>query len=125
MDYNGFKIPDEAIDKLMDSLDISLAEACELWLADNDKIDNEEQDALDKQAKKCGRHYEQGNKPRKKATKERKVDENKRELLDFLRNNLEMIENLIINGQKTETELYFTYKNAEYTVKLTKHRPKK
>ena len=55
----------------------------------------------------------------------RKVDENKRDLLDFMRNNLEMLEELAIISQKTETELHFTYKNDNYTLKLTKHRPKK
>lgn len=124
MKYNGYEIPDAEIDKLMDSLDISLAEACETWLADNDKIENEEQNALDKSAK-GKRRYEKSGDARKKSTKERKVDENKRDLLDFLRNELEMVEDLAIKGQKTETEVYFTYKNDEYTLKLTKHRPKK
>lgn len=125
MEYNGFNIPDTEIDKLMDKLDISLADACELWLADNDKMTNPIQEEIDKKAKAGGRHYEQGNTPRKKVKKERKIDETKRDLLHFLRNDLEMVDDLVISGQKTETELYFTYKNADYTLKLTKHRPKK
>ena len=54
MKYKNFEIPDNAIDNLMDNLDISLADACELWLADNGKIKNEEQTALDKNRMPAG-----------------------------------------------------------------------
>lgn len=124
MKYNGYEIPDAEIDKLMDSLDISLAEACETWLADNDKIENEEQNALDKSAK-GKRRYEKSGDARKKSTKERKVDENKRFLLEILQKALENDTNAVNFSVKTETELSFAYKNDEYTLKLTKHRPKK
>lgn len=124
MKYNGYEIPDAEIDKLMDSLDISLAEACETWLADNDKIENEEQNALDKSAK-GKRRYEKGGDARKKSTKERKVDENKRFLLEILQKALENDTNAVNFSVKTETELSFAYENDEYTLKLTKHRPKK
>ena len=47
-------IPDTEITHLMNSLDISEAEAIELWLDDNDYTENEEQEALDRKAKKAG-----------------------------------------------------------------------
>ena len=125
MKYNGFDIPDKEVDKLMDNLDISLAEACELWLADNDKMTNPEQEEIDKKAKAGGRHYEKSANPRKKVKKERKIDENKGDLLKTMAIALIEKHNCTEMTQKTETELHFEYKNEKYTVKLTKHRPKK
>lgn len=124
MKYKNFEIPDNAIDNLMDNLDISLADACELWLADNGKIENEEQTALDKNAKTQGRHYE-STKERKPAKKERKVDKDKAEILRLIQKAFDDHPDIVIMGQKTETELYLEYDDVKYTVKLTKHRPKK
>lgn len=125
MKYNGFEVPDKEIDKLVDTLEISIADACELWLADNGKIVNEEQEKANKQAETAPRRYEQGTAPRKKVKKERKVDYNKADLLQIIKDALFDDENVVITGQKTETELYFSYFDEKYTVKLTKHRPKK
>ena len=125
MDYKGFTVPDKEVDKLMESLDISLAEACELWLTDHDKMVNPEQEAIDKQAKKNDRRYEQTSNPRKKAEKVRKIDFEKGYLLEIMRKALENEINPSDFWVKTETELNFTYNNSKYTVKLTQHRPKK
>lgn len=125
MKYNGFEVPDNEIDKLVDALEISIADACELWLADNGKITNEEQEKANKQAESAPRRYEHSTNSRKKSTKERKVDENKAEILNLIQKSLENHPDIVITGQKTETELYFEYENDKYTVKLTKHRPKK
>lgn len=125
MKYNGFEVPDKEVDKLVDTLEISIADACELWLADNGKIVNEEQEKANRQAETAPRRYEQGTAPRKKVKKERKVDYNKADLLQIIKDALFNDENVVITGQKTETELYFSYFDEKYTVKLTKHRPKK
>lgn len=125
MKYNGFEVPDKEVDKLVDTLEISIADACELWLADNGKIVNEEQEKANKHAETAPRRYEQGTAPRKKVKKERKVDYNKADLLQIIKDAFLNEPELTVTGQKTETELYFTYYNEEYTVKLTKHRPKK
>ena len=126
-DENGkiYEIDDDRIDKAMDALDISLAEACEMILADDGLIKNEVQEKLEECAKNAPRRYEQSAKTRKKAEKERKIDENKAELLEIIHDTLQMTPNLAITGQKNEVELYFWYKNDDYTLKLTKHRPKK
>lgn len=120
-----YNIPDKEIDKLMDSLDISLAEACELYLADNDTIENEEQNKADAFAKGGKRHYEKSDKPRKKTEKVRKIDFEKGYLLEIMRKALENEAKIDNFWVKTETELYFSYNGNNYTVKLTKHRPKK
>ena len=125
MKYNGFEIPDKEVDKLVDTLEISIADACELWLADNGKIVNEEQEKANKLAETAPRRYEQSATPRKKVKKERKIDENKAEILDLIRKAFDNHPDIDITGQKTETELYLEYENEKYTVKLTKHRPKK
>jgi hypothetical protein len=125
MKYNGFEVPDNEIDKLVDALEISIADACELWLADNGKITNEEQEKANKQAESAPRRYEHSTNSRKKVKKERKVDYNKADLLQIIKDALFNDENVVITGQKTETELYFSYFDEKYTVKLTKHRPKK
>lgn len=47
----SYNIPDEYIDKMVDTLEISIMEACELWLEDNGHKINEEQEALNAKAK--------------------------------------------------------------------------
>lgn len=125
MKYNGFEVPDKEVDKLQETLEISIAEACELWLADNGKIINEEQEEANKRAETSPRRYEQGTLPRKKAEKVRKVNKNKGDLLKTMAIALIEKHNCTEMEQKTETELHFEYKNKRYTVKLTEHRPKK
>jgi hypothetical protein len=125
MKYNGFEIPDNEVDKMVDALECSIAEACEVWLADHYKIVDVGQEELDKEAKKNNRRYEKSEKPRKKTEKVRKIDFEKGFLLEIMRKALENEANIEDFWIKTETELYFTYNNNKYTVKLTKHRPKK
>lgn len=70
------------------------------------------------------RKYTKSDKPRKKSTRERKVDEEKAEIL-----------NLLIKGYtekyprmvqvKNEVEFSFRHNGNDYTVKLVKHRPLK
>ena len=70
------------------------------------------------------KRYEQSEKPRKKVERERKVDQDKKEIINELvacinRNIGKVLE------VKTETEIKMVYNETEYTVKLIKHRPKK
>lgn len=125
MKYKNFDIPDKEIDALVDKLEISIAEACDLWLTDHDKEVNPIQEEMNTQAHLRKRRYEQSEKPRKKMEKERKVDEDKAEILGIIHETLEITPDLFLTGQKNEVELYFEYKNNNYTLKLTKHRPKK
>ena len=96
-----YEIPDETIDSYMEKLDISLADACEMYLADSGVIDSEEQNELDKKAQKNGRRYEQSATPRKKIAKERKVDQNKAELLKIIANALKNDANIVQIAQNT------------------------
>lgn len=115
-------IPDAEIEKNMKVLEISRDEAIEMWLDDNDYIENEEAEALTEKAKVIKR-YETSDKPRKKVTKERKVDEEKKHLINILITALgDEVRNISV---KNEAEISFLCNENSYTIKLVKHRPPK
>jgi hypothetical protein len=70
------------------------------------------------------KRYEQAEKPRKKAERERKVDEVKKEIIDEL---VACISKNVgkVTKVKTETEIDFVYADEDFTLKLTRHRKKK
>lgn len=70
------------------------------------------------------KRYEQAEKPRKKAERERKVDKVKKEIIDEL---VACISKNIgkVTKVKTETEIDFVYADEDFTLKLTRHRKKK
>ena len=74
---------------------------------------------------KSQRRYEQSSVKRKKAKKIRKVDEEKKFLLECILSGLRSTAETDNFQTKTETEISFTAYGNNYTVKLTKHRPKK
>ena len=113
---------EQEIQKHMKVLGISREEAEQLWEDDQNDFIGEEGEEMTRKAKEIKR-YEKGDKPKAKAKKERKVDENKKLILDKLHKTLETF--VKITNVKTETEISFMYNDEEYTLKLTKHRPKK
>ena len=84
--------------------------------------DAEEVAKMEMKAKDLKR-YEQAEKPRKKAERERKVDEDKKKLLELCKNAIDDYVFSLVT--KTETEISFEYNDEKYTLKLTKHRQKK
>ncbi len=129
MKYKGFEVDDNKIDEYVEKLEISISEACDLILEESGKIEESAETKAEIKAKedadrKNKRRYEKSDKVRKTSVKERKVDEIKGYLLGNVK---ELVESLgAVNiSVKTETELHFTYEGAEYTFKLTKHRPPK
>ena len=70
------------------------------------------------------KHYEKSDKPRKSTTRERKVDDTKRRILDECAGLLETLGAIGLET-KTETEIAFTFDGAEYSLKLIRHRPLK
>lgn len=123
--FNGkeINIPDAEIEKNMKALDISKDEAIEMWLDDNDYTENEVVEELTKKAKEVKR-YEKADKPRKERKVERKVDEEKKKLLNLCRIPIEGAGGVVTNV-KNEAEFSFTFGDNCYTVKLVKHRPPK
>lgn len=122
--FNGkeINIPDAEIQHNMKALGISEEEAVSMWLDDNDYTENEVVEELTKKAKAVKR-YEQADKPRKKTVKERKVDEEKKHLINILVTSLNgEVSNISV---KNEAEISFICNENSYTIKLVKHRPPK
>lgn len=113
---------EKEIQGFMKRHNLTREEAEKLWLEDNGYLVNEEVERLVEKSKEL-RRYEKSDKPRKKSTRERKVDNDKKFLLELCEKGL--ADNVEIVARKTETEISFTYKSEQYTLKLTKHRPKK
>ena len=70
------------------------------------------------------KRYEQAETKKERKPKERKVDKEKKNLLDCIRGLIEGLGAVSIET-KTETEINFTFNGNPYSIKLTKHRPKK
>ena len=120
-------LPNSEINKNMEEFDIDRLTAARMFLEDNAFIlpenhDRVEEKEEDKPSKKT-RVATSGNSKAKKE-RVRKVDETKGEILKDIKELLEArgVENIIT---KTETELNFTLKDEDYTLKLTKHRKTK
>jgi len=91
-DFNGKSvvIPDNEIDKLVSSLEISIDEAIDLWLCDNGYDEDEEQTELDEKASKVRIDKDvapkKSTKPRKPV--EKKVTDEKKALFCEILNDL-------------------------------------
>lgn len=111
----------------MDKMEKLIATIMKEAEADGEPVTREEAEEMAKMeinANKDVKRYEQGEKSKKKAAKVRKVDEEKKILLQSIKDTLEDLgaETKLI---KTETEITFVYNGNNYTIKLTKHRPPK
>lgn len=112
------------MDKKLEKLIATIMKECE---QDNEPVtydEAKEMAEIELRAKKECRRYEQSDKPRKKAEKVRKIDEEKGRLLTEVRTLLEGLGADVITT-KTETEVEFMFNDNHYTIKLTKHRPPK
>lgn len=130
--YNNktFEIPDSEVDKIMDSLDISLAEACEMYLFDHDLIVNDTAEELTAKAQKnrvtATIHQAKGEKKPRKA-REKKINPLKKELIQIIYKALFSEVNDIHSITVTNDEKYIdiTVGDREFTVNLVEHRKKK
>lgn len=119
-------IPDDEIDTLVDKLDLSIAEACELWLEDNDLQVNEEQEALDKKAKAsritATIHEAKATKERKERKVVRKEDATKENIIKAL---AERLEELATEVKIENVGKLITFKLGEDSFKLDLIRQRK
>ena len=133
MMYKGYNVPDKEIDSMMDKLDISMAEACEMYLSDKELITDETVEKLTKKATKnritATIHEAKGEKKERKA-REKKENPLKKEIIDAIRyyfsekNNLNFtIDSLIVRND--EKYIDFTSNGREFTINLVEHRKKK
>ena len=103
---------------MKEKLILQIMKECE---ADGEPITREEAEEMaEMEIKAKGlKHYEQSEKPRKKPTRERKVDTDKLEILKRVKCLLEGY------GYEVELEKEVALHFGEYTLKLTRHRPQK
>lgn len=71
------------------------------------------------------RRYEKSDTPKKKATKERKIDHDKKYLLGHIETRLTAETDSHNFTRKNESEISFQFRDAYYTIKLIKHRQSK
>ena len=119
-------IPDDEIDTLVDKLDLSIAEACELWLEDNALQVNEEQEELDKKAKAsritATIHEAKATKERKERKVVRKEDTTKESIIKAL---AERLEELATEVKIENVGKLITFKLGEDSFKLDLIRQRK
>ena len=127
--YNGknYNIPDEEIDKLVDKWEISINEACELWLSDNDKITNEVVEEMTKKATKNAiTQTIHGAKGEKKERKPREKKENplKKQIISAILEGIKGIEGKI-EVENDEKYINLWVEGRSFTINLVEHREKK
>lgn len=103
---------------MKEKLILQIMKECE---ADGEPITREEAEEMaEMEIKAKGlKHYEQSTKPRKKTTRERKIDTEKLKILTLVKNAL------LNSGYDVEIEKEVALHFGEYTLKLTRHRPQK
>lgn len=113
---------EKEIRKHMDKLGLTREQAEQLWLEDNSNEVLPEVAEMERKAKECKRRYEKSDTVRKANTRERKVDHEKKEIIEIVAAVLS--QRYHISSIKTETEIVFEDGDIHYTFKLTKHRKK-
>ena len=122
-------IPDKEIEHLMKSLDLTQADAIDLWLEDNDLQVNEEQNALDEKAKKVKIDH-QASAIDKTQTKEKKprvvkISDEKQKLFDEIYHNLVEIYGGKVEIVKENKLLTLEINGKIFKLDLIEQRPKK
>jgi len=114
---------EKEIQKYMEKLGINKEEATQLWEDDHDGYESPEMKEMERKARQVKR-YEKGDTPRKKSTRERKVDVEKKRLLNDCR---VLIEGLggVITKKNNEADFSFDFNDYHYTLKLIRHRDPK
>ena len=122
------KFTEAQIQTLMGKLDCSRQEAIEVLQEDYevDRMSMKEvsADLTDEQKKAVKANTKTGFKKRAPVKRERKIDPDKLALIQIIDNALRGVADFV-QDRKNETDLHFAYKDNEYSVKLTKHRPPK
>ena len=113
---------EKKITHFMQALDISRDEAIQLIADDESDNITDAGEKLTQRAKENINRYTRANVENKKPSRLRKVDSQKKGLLDMI---AAAINDKVIDLQvETETALHFHYCNECYTLKLIKHRKK-
>ena len=115
---------EQQIENYMKSLQISRAEAEQLFEDDQADFIGEEGEEMTKKAKEV-RRYEQADKPKNKKKREVKFDEDKVKIIKFLERVMVDSDALEVFVKNPQKEITFRYNDCEYSLNLVKHRPPK
>lgn len=130
MRYKGHTIPDAEIDKMMDKLDISLEEACEMILSDRDVIEDKTVKELTAKATKnrvtSTIHQAKGEKKERKA-REKKENPLKKQIIGriFELFKVEYGDLMQVYLRNEEKYIDLEIEGRSFTINLVEHRPKK
>ena len=123
MRYKGHTISDKEIDKMMDKLDISLEEACEMILADREVIVDKTVEELTTKAQKnritSVIHNAKGEKKERK-TREKKENPLKKEIIQAIYSVIadEITSSANVFVRNDEKYIDFSLGDREFTVNL-------
>lgn len=125
-DGKKYAIATKWVETSMKNLETDMEDVVLMWLEDNDKLVNEEQEELDKQAKGQVKVNAES-KPKKKTPKERtqKPQPEKEFLISLLAKTLEIEEISNLNVENKAKLITFDYKGASYKLDLVQKRAKK
>ena len=120
-----FTVEEEDINGLMTELEVNKGDAVRAYFEDMGIIEPGSHDEIvEVIPQKVKRKYTKSDKPRKAVERERKIDPDKLTLIQILEKALTDAE-ITPDPRTNETDLHFRYNEADYSVKLTKHRAKK
>jgi hypothetical protein len=119
------KVAKKWVDTACQKLDIDVDTALEMWLEDNDYLENEEQNELDKKAKtnkiKLGATEKT---ERKKVVRERKPNIVKENIIKNLENCVKSFAS-DVKVENVGKIITFSYENKQFKIDLTEKRVKK
>lgn len=120
-----FTVDPADIQQIMSELEIKKGDAIRAYFEDLSIIDPSERcEIVEVLPQKVKRKYTKSDKPRKAVERERKVDADKLTLIQILEKALADA-SISTEPRTNETDLHFSFNGSDYSVKLTKHRPKK
>lgn len=120
-----FTVEEADINELMTELEVNKGLAVRAYFEDMSIIEPGSHDEIvEVIPQKVKRKYTKSDKPRKAVERERKIDPDKLTLIQILEKALTDAE-ITPDPRTNETDLHFRYNEADYSVKLTKHRAKK
>lgn len=114
---------EEEIKVYMEKLGLSREEAEQLWKDDHSSYETPEMKQMEQKSKKLNRR-EKSTTPKKRNSRERKVDTEKKRILS---NCKVLIEGMggIVTKVTNETDFSFDFNDYHYTLKIIRHRAPK